>query len=112
MAARGRRVTMAKQSAQGDGKVVHLTTKERAAAGKALRAKVSLESHGDWAPAADRPDPVSLLEEQAVSRVPDLVPIRHGRMAASPFAFYRGAAYPFAADLGPMPRTDLKVQLC
>jgi uncharacterized protein (DUF2252 family) len=103
---------MEKQSAQGDDKVVHLTTKERAAAGKAVRAKVSLASHGDWAPAADRPDPISLLEEQATSRVPELVPIRHGRMAASAFAFYRGAAYPFAADLGPTPRTDLKVQLC
>ena len=80
--------------------VVHLTPEERSAKGKEARAKVPLEVHGEWAPAADRPDPLTLLEEQALTRVPELVPIRHGRMAASPFAFFRGAAYVLASDLG------------
>ena len=68
--------------------------------------------HGEWEPAPDRPDPVDLLEEQAASRVPDLVPIRYGRMLVSPFTFFRGAAYPMAADLAAAPRTGLHVQLC
>jgi uncharacterized protein (DUF2252 family) len=92
--------------------VVHLTADERAARGKAARANAPLEAHGDWAPADNRPDPLALLEEQAKTRVAELVPIRHGRMAASPFAFYRGAAYVMAADIGPTPRSGLVVQLC
>ena len=68
--------------------------------------------HGDWEPASDRRDPVELLEEQAASRVPELVPIRYGRMLVSPFTFFRGAAYPMAADLAGAPRTGLEVQLC
>ena len=68
--------------------------------------------HGEWEPAADRRDPVELLEEQAASRVPELVPIRYGRMLVSPFTFFRGAAYPMAADLAGAPRTGLDVQLC
>ncbi len=93
-------------------RVVHLTVEERGAAGKGARTKAPLEVHGDWAPEPDRPDPIALLEEQATSRVEELVPIRHGRMAASPFAFYRGAAYILAADLGPGPTSGLQVQLC
>jgi uncharacterized protein (DUF2252 family) len=93
-------------------KVTHLSAADRAAQGKAARAEVPLEAHGDWVPAADRPSPLALLEEQATSRVPELVPIRHGRMAASPFAFFRGAAYVFAADMGPLPRSRLTAQLC
>ena len=93
-------------------RVVHLTAEERAAAGKGARAKAPLDVHGDWAPEPDRSDPIALLEEQATSRVKELVPIRHGRMAASPFAFYRGAAYILAADLGPGPTSGLHVQLC
>ena len=92
--------------------VVHLTVAERAAAGKAARALVPRSVHGDWAPAPDRADPVDLLEQQAASRVPELVPIRYGRMLVSPFTFYRGAAYPMAADLAAGPRTGLEVQLC
>ena len=69
-------------------------------------------SHGDWEPAAHRPDPVELLEEQAQSRVPELVPIRYGRMLVSPFTFYRGAAYLMASDLAAGPRTSLHTQLC
>ena len=68
--------------------------------------------HGEWEPASDRRDPVELLEEQAASRVPELVPIRYGRMLVSPFTFFRGAAYPMAADLAGAPRTGLEVQLC
>jgi len=72
--------------------VEHPTVDERAARGKAARSKVPRSSHAGWAPPPDRADPVGLLEEQAKTRVPDLVPIRYGRMAASPFAFFRGAA--------------------
>ena len=69
-------------------------------------------SHAGWEPAADRPDPVSLLEEQNATREPDLVPVRHGRMMVSPFTFYRGAAKIMAADLEATPRAGLNVQLC
>lgn len=92
--------------------VEHLTVAERAAKGKQARADVPRRSHGLWAPAADRFDPVTLLEEQAASRVPELVPLRYGRMLASPFTFYRGAAYLMAADLAGEPRTGLTTQLC
>ena len=80
--------------------------------GKAARAIAPRTAHGEWAPAADRPDPVELLEEQAASRVQELVPIRYGRMLVSPFTFFRGAAYPMAADLAGAPRSGLEVQLC
>jgi uncharacterized protein (DUF2252 family) len=89
----------------------HPTPAERAARGKAARAKVRRSAHADWAPAPDRPDPVELLEEQARTRVPELVPIRYGRMLLSPFSFFRGAAAVMAADLAPTPRTGLTVQL-
>src|SRR5688572_29238785 len=88
------------------------TLTERAARGKAERKLVPLSAHGEWQPASDRPDPVSLLKEQATTRVPELVPIRYGRMLVSPFTFYRGAAYLMASDLAKMPRTSLSVQLC
>lgn len=93
-------------------RVVHLTPSERAAHGKAARAQVPRSSHGTWEPAAGRPDPVALLEEQAQSRVPELVPIRYGRMLTSPFAFFRGGAAIMASDLAPTPRSGLRVQLC
>jgi uncharacterized protein (DUF2252 family) len=92
--------------------IAHPTPAERAATGKAARAIAPRTAHGEWAPAADRPDPVELLEEQAASRVQELVPIRYGRMLVSPFTFFRGAAYPMAADLAGAPRTGLEVQLC
>ena len=101
------RATAAKPKA-----VAHLTPAERAAKGKAARAVAPRPAHGEWEPAADRRDPVELLEEQAASRVPELVPIRYGRMLVSPFTFFRGAAYPMAADLAGAPRTGLDVQLC
>ena len=92
--------------------VTHPTAAERLARGKAARAAVPRSGHGDWEPASDRRDPVELLKEQAASRVPELVPIRYGRMLVSPFTFFRGAAYPMAADLAGAPRTGLEVQLC
>src|SRR4051795_9894565 len=85
---------------------------ERAAIGKAARAEVPRSSHGDWEPAAKRPDPIALLHEQAESRVQELVPIRYGRMVASPFTFYRGAAYLMASDLADSPQSGIRVQLC
>ena len=93
-------------------RVEHFTPAERAARGKATRAEVSRASHGGWEPALHRPDPVELLEEQAQTRVPELVPIRYGRMLVSPFTFYRGAAYLMASDLASGPRTGLHTQLC
>jgi uncharacterized protein (DUF2252 family) len=77
-----------------------------------VRAELPRSAHADWEPASDRPDPVSLLEEQAETRLPELVPIRYGRMLASPFAFFRGAAYLMATDLANGRRTDLTTQLC
>ena len=85
---------------------------ERAARGRAVRGDLPRSAHADWNPAADRVDPVALLEEQAATRLADFVPIRYGRMLASPFAFYRGAAYVMAADLGSGARTDIRTQLC
>ena len=82
------------------------------AQGKAARKAVSPASHAGWKPAADRPDPIALLEEQNARREPDLVPVRHGRMMVSPFTFYRGAARIMAADLKDTPRAGLGVQLC
>ncbi len=92
--------------------VTHPTVAERVARGKAARAVAPRSEHGDWEPASDRRDPVELLEEQAASRVSELVPIRYGRMLVSPFTFFRGAAYPMAADLAGAPRSGLDVQLC
>jgi uncharacterized protein (DUF2252 family) len=90
----------------------HLSVKERVARGRHARRTVPRSSHGQWQPAASRPDPVALLEDQAASRVPDLVPIRYGRMLASPFTFYRGGALIMAADLAATPVTGITVQLC
>jgi len=69
-------------------------------------------SHAQWEPPPDRPDPVALLEEQARTRVPELVPIRYGRMIASPFAYFRGAAAPMAWDLAHTPTSGIRVQAC
>jgi uncharacterized protein (DUF2252 family) len=88
------------------------TRAERYAAGKALRAKVPRTSHGEWASAADRPDPISLLEESNRSRVQELVPIRYGRMSLSPFAFLRGSAVVMASDLAKTPISGIQVQIC
>src|SRR3954453_6522062 len=94
------------------GRVEHFTAAERAARGRAARALVPRSSHAGWEPAPGRRDPVDVLEEQAQTRVPELIPIRYGRMLVSPFTFYRGGAYLMAADLAAQPRTGLQVQLC
>jgi uncharacterized protein (DUF2252 family) len=90
----------------------HLTVDERLARGKDARSQAPRRGHGQWEPAPDRPDPVALLEEQAASRVPQLVPVRYGRMLTSPFTFYRGAALIMAADLAATPVSGVTVQLC
>jgi uncharacterized protein (DUF2252 family) len=82
------------------------------ARGRAQRKTVPRSSHAQWDPPPERPDPVAVLEEQAKSRVPDLVPIRHGRMLTSPFAYFRGAAAPMAWDLAHSPTTGIRVQAC
>ena len=93
-------------------KVRYLSPQERAATGKAARKNTPRLNQAVWDAPADRPDPVALLEEQDKTRVPELVPIRYGRMLASPFAFYRGAAAIMANDLAQTPNTGLHVQLC
>ena len=89
-----------------------LSVSERVARGKAARREVPRSSHAAYEPVAHRLDPVELLERQADTRLPELVPIRYGRMLASPFTFYRGAALIMAADLAPTPRTGFIVQCC
>ena len=92
--------------------IEHPSVKQRRKRGKEARQQVPPSGHAGWKPAADRPDPVALLEEQDATREPDLVPVRHGRMMVSPFTFYRGAAKIMAADLKDTPRAGLMVQLC
>ncbi len=100
------------QRYQLDTALGHLTPAERAVRGKAARAEVPLESHAVFDPPPDRPDPIALLEEQSETRVPELVPVRYGRMMASPFSYYRGAALPMASDLAATPVSGLAVQAC
>lgn len=85
---------------------------DRAARGRAARKRASRSAHAVWIPAVDRPDPVAVLERQGRDRLQELLPIRYGRMTASPFAFLRGAAAVMAADLAAQPHTGLTVQLC
>jgi uncharacterized protein (DUF2252 family) len=106
------RPTRPVQRYQLDTALGHLTPAERAVRGKSARAEVPLESHAGFEPAPDRPDPLALLEEQSASRVTSLVPVRYGRMMASQFSYYRGAALPMAADLATTPVTGLAVQAC
>ncbi|MFE1413048.1 DUF2252 domain-containing protein [Streptomyces sp. NPDC058746] len=90
----------------------NLTPQERAARGKAARAEVPRSSHAGYAPSPNRPDPVDIIEKQSARRVPELVPIRYGRMSESPFRFYRGAAAIMASDLADTPRSGIRVQCC
>jgi uncharacterized protein (DUF2252 family) len=85
---------------------------ERMAEGRAERESVPLEAHGEWSTPGRRPDPVGIIEKQNATRVPELVPIRHGRMIVSPFTFYRGTAAIMASDLSSSPTTGLRVQCC
>jgi uncharacterized protein (DUF2252 family) len=89
-----------------------LTPAQRVARGKAARSEVPRESHAEFVPGKNRADPLALLKEQDASRVPELLPIRYGRMSSSAFAFFRGAALPMASDLAPTPRSGMTVQLC
>ncbi len=88
------------------------TVEERIADGRAARSRAPRSTQGQFEVDGNRPDPIALLEEQAATRVPELVPIRYARMSASPFAFFRGAALIMAADLAPTPTTGITVQLC
>ncbi len=97
---------------QLDSEGCRLAPAERAARGKAARAAVPRESHAVFDPPKDRPDPIALLEEQARTRVPELVPVRYGRMMVSAFTYYRGAALPMASDLATTPVSGLAVQAC
>src|SRR3954467_3607755 len=92
--------------------IAHPSLEERAEHGRQAREHTPLDSHAGWRPASDRADAVSLLVEQNVTRDKDLVPVRHGRMMASPFTFYRGAARVMAADLSATPTAGLDAQLC
>ena len=89
-----------------------LSRKGRLAAGKALRATVPREHHATWKPAGKRRDPIDVLEESNRDRMPELVPIRYGRMLRSPFTFLRGSAGLMAYDLATLPSTGLRVQAC
>ncbi|MFE1770724.1 DUF2252 domain-containing protein [Streptomyces sp. NPDC059008] len=88
------------------------TPQERAALGKAARARMPRSGHAGFDPPPHRPDPVEQLERQSAGRVTELVPLRYGRMLESPFRFYRGAATVMASDLGASPDTGIPVQLC
>jgi uncharacterized protein (DUF2252 family) len=92
--------------------LAHRSEAESRAIGKEARATVPRASHATYEPSANRPDPVTLLEDQAVTRVPELVPIRYGRMLVSPFTFFRGAALIMASDLSTTPRSGLTAQIC
>jgi uncharacterized protein (DUF2252 family) len=85
---------------------------ERHAAGKALRNRLAREQHGEWTPPKDRRDPVKMVIESSKGRIPELLPIRYGRMMVSPFTFYRGTANIMAADLSSTPSTGIRAQLC
>src|SRR4029077_7923024 len=90
----------------------HPSLKELYAEGKRLRDKCSRQSHADWQPSHDRPDPISLLKQSSHGRIPKLIPLRYARMLQSPFTFYRGAALNMAADLSHTPVSGLRVQAC
>ncbi len=95
-----------------DGISTFSTRAERYAAGKALRANAPRTGHAEWASASDRPDPISLLKGSNRTRIPELVPIRYGRMSLSPFTFLRGSAIVMASDLAKTPVSGIKVQIC
>ena len=113
-AARKSRSSSTQASGRGParpGTVEQLSRADRVARGKDARGVAALESHAEFSPGRER-DPIGLLLGQAASRVPELVPVRHGRMLVSPFTFFRGAALPMAADLAGTPSPGLRVQLC
>src|SRR4051794_3155511 len=85
---------------------------QRALAGRDTRERLPRSAMAEWAPSADRSDPARLLFSAEATRMADLLPLRHERMSASAFAFYRGSAAIFAADMATLPHTDLRTQLC
>ena len=93
-------------------RVDHISSEEAERQGKTARVVVPRTLHAAWAPPAGRRSPVDIIAEQAITREPDLVPIRHGRMMVSPFTFYRGAAAIMAADLAATPSSGFRVQCC
>jgi uncharacterized protein (DUF2252 family) len=105
-------VTVRRGRTRRTGEEPRPTREDRVARGKVARAEVPRSSHAEFARDPQQPDPVTLLEGQAAARVPELIPIRYGRMAVSPFTFFRGAALPMAGDLTGTPRTGLIVQAC
>ncbi len=96
----------------GQNAVPHPSVDERIRRGKLARANTPRQDLARWEPPQDRTDPIDLLKGQETSRVQELVPVRHARMATSAFAFYRGSAIVMASDLSRMPRTGLAAQLC
>ena len=99
-------------SARGERPSPRLSYEEELAAGKALRQGCPRTSHAAWKPDARRPDPVALVLEAEKGRIPELLPLRHGRMVRSAFTFYRGAALTMATDLAGTPATGVRVQCC
>src|SRR6201987_655661 len=97
---------------RGASSVTGSSVGERMSAGKTLREKVPRSSHAEWAAPADRRDPAEVLRDSARGRLPELVPIRYGRMRQSPFAFFRGSAALMAQDLSKTPTTGIRVQAC
>src|SRR5215831_3805892 len=97
---------------RAEGETARLEPGESKERGRAARAAAPLSDHGDWTADPHRRDPISILVEQASTRVPELLPIRYGRMLASPFTFYRGAAAVMAADLSTSPTSGIIVQAC
>src|SRR6476469_8079374 len=100
------------RASAGARKINRLTVEERVARGNAARNECPRRGHGRWSPATSRPDPIGLLEQQSATRVPELVPLRYGRMLVSPFTFYRGGALIMASDLARTPNSGLRVQVC
>jgi uncharacterized protein (DUF2252 family) len=97
-------------AAPPDPSLIHFS--DRLAYGKSLRKRVPRSAHAQWQPSANRPDPIEILESSSQGRVPELIPIRYGRMVQSPFTFLRGAAAAMAFDLSSTPNTGFHVQLC
>jgi uncharacterized protein (DUF2252 family) len=105
-------IALVEPSEQTAGYVSHPSRSEVHAAGKALREKCSRESHADWKAPHGRPDPVEMVLKGEKGRLPELLPLRHGRMVRSAFTFYRGSALSMAADLASTPSTGIRVQCC
>ncbi len=96
----------------GEPTTTYYTSDARREIGRGRRTSASRAAHGEWKPAAGRRNPIDILEESNIGRVPDLVPIRFGRMVTSPFAFLRGSAAVMAADLAPTSTSGIFVQAC